>query len=78
MGGLAAVLRYALHDLEELAAAQPRLPSQQERGAAAGAGQAGEEEASADGGARDAARAYDSDASSDSDASYKIGARGKG
>lgn len=66
MGGLAALLRYPVHDLDEAAAALPKAPVP---GGAEG-GEGGGDHDGSGGGA-----GFDSDASSDSDASFKIAAR---
>jgi protein pelota len=66
MGGLAGLLRFPVHDLEEAAAGLPRAPGAG-TGAAGGGGGGGGDASSAAGGGG----GYDSDASSDSDASYK-------
>lgn len=60
MGGIAGLLRFPVHDLDEAAAALPRAPG----AGAAGVGDAPSAAAGGGGG-------YESDASSDSDASYK-------
>ena len=66
MGGLAALLRFPVHDLEEAAAALPKAP---------GAAPDGKASSSTPGVGGGGADAYDSDASSDSDASFTQFAR---